>query len=327
MREKFFNDLQGFAQKAIKVVKKNLDLADLGFDHICYQTLSSSDYKETLKALKKEISIIKEIPHSGRRIAVARLKNQINVDGVIIDKIEISEPKPKRTVKKAHFDHFALFVKGDFKSFINSLKHRKIKIFEEKQIGDDKIAKFKDNGIEIEIRNNKLAENGHTKQKKVKKASKENKYKDGVNNLLKELEDEKESKLRALADYQNLLKRLDEDRKNMKMLANADILNALLDILEDLDRVINNLKIDESEQVGIRLVRDKIRKLIDSNGLVEIEIHEGDMLDANKCEAVGVVAVKEKRENNMIKQVVQKGYKMEESDNIVRPVKVIVGKK
>jgi molecular chaperone GrpE (heat shock protein) len=97
--------------------------------------------------------------------------------------------------------------------------------------------------------------------------------------------------------------------------------------LDDFDRALKNLKVDEGEQVGLRMVREKLQKIIDTNGLEPISSDVGNKFDPNVCEAVGVVAVENDDEDNTIREVVQTGYRMKDNGQVVRPLKVIVSKK
>ncbi|MFC1780269.1 nucleotide exchange factor GrpE [Patescibacteria group bacterium] len=317
----FNKDLEKYAKGAIEAAKKKFDLTELTYDHICYQTVSSKDYENTLKKLKDEIKVVIEIPHAGRRTTIACLHKPFNKDGVIVNKVEISEPKPKKTVKKKEFDHIAFVVKDDFDNYIEALKKKGIDIGESKQIGDHKIVKILVKGFEIELRNVSLGESSKCFTNGVKDDS----VKDTEYMQLKQtLEVEKEKKLRALADYQNLQKRIEEDRKKMSSVTNLVILGQLLDILDDFDRALSNSK-DNVD--GIVMVRDKIKTLIINSGLEEIECKAGEKFDSNHHEAVGVVTITEDSEDNSVNEVVQKGYKVSESGEVVRPSKVIVSKK
>jgi len=338
MNPDFFKQLRKYAKDAIKLTDKYLDLDTLDFDHICYQTVSKKDYHKALKQLKEEVEVIGEIPHAGRMLTLARLKKPIVERNVTIDKIEIAEPKPKKSVHARAFDHFSFTVKGDFSKALEELKAKKLYISEVKQIRDHKFVKFfkEENGIEIEFRNKKLEEavcsmrSQGTAQEEKRFAKKKDEVKNkskSPSDLEKQLKEEREKRLQALADYQNLQKRVSKERENMTSVTNALILGQLLDILEDFDRAIEDLKVEEKHQVGIRMVRDKLKQIIDANGLEEISYKVGDKVDSNVCEAVGVVAVEAEKEDNTVKEIVQKGYKMKAGGQIVRPVKVIVGKK
>jgi len=324
MKKNFIDKMKIYSQKAYHVINKKLDLNDLSFDHVCYQTKSAKDYINILNILSKDIIIIKEISHSGRRITIAKLRGPFNVNSLLIDKIEISEPKPKRAVTKSNFDHFAFKVNNNFDEYINNIKTKdNIKIIEEKQIFKDKIAKFKEDNIEIELRNNKIGEENELNQKRINiEVTDDN----NIEKIKMNLKNETENKLRALADYQNLTKRTEEEKNRYKLLANAVILNKIIDIIEDFERALKNTKIDEKDLLGLRLILKKLKDILYDSNLDEIRIRIGDKIDPRYCEAIGIVAINNKDEDNTIKEIIQKGYKLKEEEIVVRHAKVIVGK-
>lgn len=328
MIEDFKNKLKKYCKKSIKLTQNYFNLDDLVFDHVCYQTVSKDDYYLALEELKDIIDIISVIPHAGRMLTVAKLKEPYSSKGVTIDRIEISEPKPKRIVRKRNFDHFSFMIKDDFDRFINNAKKHGLIFSEIKQIGNDKLAKFIANGTEIELRDNKLGES-IKKKTLIKKKSKFDKDKEKDNSfeeLEKQLSLERERKLRALADYQNLQKRVSKDRKSMDFVANTVLLSQILDIIDDFDRVFENISINKKDEEGVKLLRNKLQKVIDESGLVGIECKLKEQLDPNLHEAVGVIAVSSKKDDNAIQQIIQKGYKLKKSNGVVRPVRVIIGK-
>jgi molecular chaperone GrpE len=320
---KFLESLKEYSKHAVLVAKKNLDMEKIQFDHVCYQTTSAKDYENTLKRIKDELKVICEIPHAGRRITVAELKNPFEVEGVTINRVEVSEPKPKRTVTKRNFDHLAFVVNDGFSQFLEELKIKEIKITEIKQIGDHKIAKFVGNNIEIELRNRSVCD----QPQKFSQVEKETSTSQGSDeDLRKQIELEREQKLRALADYQNLQKRVESESQVALSASNSTIMATLLDCLDDLDRIIENLKKGDSDITGLEMLRGKMQKVIDENGLEEIACKAGDEFNMHEFEAVGVVDASESEENK-VKEVVQKGYKLKDNGNIVRLAKVIVGKR
>jgi len=336
MYQQFLQELESYSKKAIDTVKSIMDIGNITLDHVCYQTTSKKDFKKVIKMLDDNIDIEAKIPHSGRMIAVGLLTRSITVNGVDIKRIEISEPKPMRSIPKRNFDHISFLTKQNFDDVLLHLKNQGHTLSEVKQIGDHRFVKIVKNGIEIELRNKSLGKpfqeedskeigEGMTQMKRRESISDERDTR--VKELEENLELEHQKTLRALADYQNLQKRVEEQKKMSQDTTNLSVLGQILDILDDFDRVLENLPIEEKDQVGIRLLREKIQKIIDGNGIAEIKCFEGDSLDPHIHEAVGVIAVSDDKEHENIKQIVQKGYKIKESGEVVRPVRVIVGKK
>lgn len=338
MYQEFRRDIETYASQAISRIREIIATDTIVFDHICYQTTSKKDYQIVLKELGKYITIEVEIPHAGRMITVALLKDPMNIDGVRIQRVEISQPKPAKDVRKRSVDHISFLIKGSFKEAVHHLREQGIILSEVKQIGDHHFIKIVRNGIELELRDKSLGkpyiEDGITEdkeqtsseQKEIKIDGKTEEYEQRIAQLERNLEDEHKKALRALADYQNLVKRNEDHSRKTQSAINISILGQLIDIIDDFDRVIDNVKMDEKDQVGIRLLREKVQTIVNSYGIEPIQCFEGDELNPNMHEAVGVIAVENEKEHDRIKQIVQKGYKMKESGDIIRPVRVIVGK-
>ncbi len=315
----FIERISDYSNKAISTLKNTLNVNDLIFDHICYQTKDKEDYYRAINELKKYIVPICELSHAGRYITVARLKSSIKIEGIEINKIEISEPKPKGKFDKRHFDHIAFVVKNDLNDYLNYLKTKGVDIYEIKQIREDKIVKIKIGSIRYELRDKKLGEDINEKNP--------DDYDNQIKKLEEELKLERERKLRALADYQNLLKRIDKEREEYTLLANISILKEILDVLDDFNRMIDKIKLNENDELGLKLINEKLQKIVNNFGIEEIECGIGDKFDHNKFEAIGIVAVSNKDENDTVREIVQKGYKIKGRDIVVRPVRVIIGKK
>lgn len=326
MYKHFLSELKKYSKQAIEQTKTVLDISELTFDHVCFQTTSKADHKQVIDELSSILTPIIHIPHAGRTISICRLNEPFRVNGITIDKVEISEPKPKRSVKSRSFDHFSFTSSKELDHYLHVLKSKNIKASEVKQIGEDRFFKFAIKNIEIEVRNNRIGDS-------VKTVDIETPPTDSmpteisIEELKKEIEIEREKKLRALADYQNLLRRTEDEKRKKSHGATVSIISSLLTILDDFDRALSNFGENDQNATGIKMVRDKIQSLVDSHGLIGIECKEGEGFNPHIHEAVGVVAIGTDDEDNTIKQIIQKGYKLKDTDQVVRPVKVIVGRK
>ena len=133
---------------------------------------------------------------------------------------------------------------------------------------------------------------------------------------------------RALADYQNLKKRVEGEKKILTLTANLALIDSVLDIVGDMDLAIEKYtktEADEAEWLsGIKLIYNKVTLLLENQSVVAIEVKEGDEFDPEYHEAIGTVTVKEKGKENRIVGITRKGYMV--GDNVLRPVRVIVGK-
>ena len=316
-RKEFWQNANVFITSNAPFAEELFSGSEVNFDHISFQTTSAEEYKNYLELIKDDIEIIEEIAHTGRRITIGTIKTPLIVHKWSIDRIEICEPKPKRTALKNSFDHLAFYAENDFDKIIHQLKTEKLKL-EFKQFGEDKLVKVKSNDFSIEIRSKRLG-SLRSETQPVKSQKDEFDYE-------KILNEEKEKKLRALADYQNLLKRYQEEKNHDKLAADSKILRKILDVLDDFQRFFNNTKLSEDEKSGIYLIYNKLVNVTKESGMIEIECKEGDHFDPEIHEAVGVISVDDPKKDNSISEKVLDGYKLASSGEVIRAVKVIVAK-
>lgn len=148
------------------------------------------------------------------------------------------------------------------------------------------------------------------------KKKKEEAKKLEVEKLKKEVGDFKNKYLRALADYQNYEKRVVQEKEELKKSANKELLLKLLPFLDHLDKAVIFVK-DE----GLKLIKENFHKVLSEVGLEEIELI-GKQFDPHLAEAIEVV---EGKEENIIKEVLRKGYKY--NGRVLRVAQVKVSKK
>ncbi|MEI6887259.1 MAG: nucleotide exchange factor GrpE [bacterium] len=289
-------------------------------DHISILTESSSDYEKAKEEYSQYISDQKEIAHCGRRITIATLKSKIEEQGLILEKLEISEPKPTRLSSERKIDHIA-FVPESFPEFIKFSKDEKVDLYDAMEIGNVILCKWKAPNSLVEFRSsqefvtNQCAQNDNN-----------------VSDLLKckaESEINKDKALRALADYQNLKKRMEADRETFQFVANTTLISKLLDINDDFLRA-NEFVTKEEDPTKIKSaygsVQNKLGGVINDFGLEEVSVNIGDAYDMHKMEAIGTLATEDEKENDTVKHIAAKGYKYSNKDQLVRASKVIVSK-
>lgn len=132
----------------------------------------------------------------------------------------------------------------------------------------------------------------------------------------KETEDYKGKYLRVLADYQNFEKRVYEQRQVSKDFANKDLVLKLLPVLDDLDKAEMFIK-DE----GLKIIKDKLYNILKQEDMEEMNLL-GKEFDPYVAEVIDVV---EGKEDNMIVEILRKGYR--HKDKILRVAQVRVSKK
>jgi molecular chaperone GrpE len=134
---------------------------------------------------------------------------------------------------------------------------------------------------------------------------------DALNHKITDLSDKL---ARALADYANLEKRIDSQRQLFANLATANMLNKLVPVLDDLYLAQSHLN-----DHGLKLTMDKLKQLIKSEGIEEIN-PENELYDATTMTCIGT----QEGQDNMVLIVHKLGYKL--NDQVIRPAEVVVGK-
>ncbi|MFN4212374.1 MAG: nucleotide exchange factor GrpE [Microgenomates group bacterium] len=147
------------------------------------------------------------------------------------------------------------------------------------------------------------------------KKIKENK-KGEIEKLRKEVEEYKNKYLRALADYQNLEKRVEQERQEIVFNASKNLLLKLLPIVDNLEKAEIFIKDD-----GLKMIKNNFDQFLRSEGLEEIQIL-GKEFDPQLAEAVEVV---EGEKDNIVVEILKKGYKF--NNKILRVAQVKVSKK
>jgi molecular chaperone GrpE (heat shock protein) len=124
---------------------------------------------------------------------------------------------------------------------------------------------------------------------------------------------------KALSDIVHLEEKLKQDITFAIETTKREIFFPLLEILDDLERVIFLSK--DEQKKPIKMIREKLLNILARYGVREIERKEGDQFDPLKDEVIGIINGKA---NNVIRQIVRKGYMMK--DTLLRPTRVIVEK-
>jgi molecular chaperone GrpE len=131
---------------------------------------------------------------------------------------------------------------------------------------------------------------------------------------------------RAQANYENFRKRVDAERESWTANANAIILSQLLPVLDDFQRAFDAFP-DEVENAGwvdgMRLVEQKLRRVLDMAGVKRIEVQPGDPFNPDLHQAVLSQESEEFEEGQIIAEA-QPGYM--QGDRVLRPSMVMVAK-
>ena len=129
---------------------------------------------------------------------------------------------------------------------------------------------------------------------------------------------------RARAEFANFRRRQEQRQKQMNTEAKSKVLNHLLPVVDDLERAFDAVPEEIQEHAwvnGLSLVLHKLIKALAKDGLSVLEVDAGDAFDPNYHEALTHEPNGDYGEGVII-QVVQRGYKLDES--VLRPALVRV---
>jgi molecular chaperone GrpE len=149
-----------------------------------------------------------------------------------------------------------------------------------------------------------------------------------IDELEKELEEAKnkaESNLagwqRAQADFVNFRRAAEQEKQEICKYASRDIIKNLLPVIDDFERVIDNIPEEDASKgwvEGLKLVDKKFRDTLAKQGVTSFNClgkeFDPQCMDALSCG---------KGAKDMVIMEIEKGYKM--NDKVIRPAKVVVG--
>jgi molecular chaperone GrpE len=149
---------------------------------------------------------------------------------------------------------------------------------------------------------------------------------DEVTELKAELEELSDRHLRLAAEFNNFRRRSEQERLGAWARAQADVVAKFLDVLDDLNRVaqldLSNATV-EAIMEGVDLVERKfVRMLEDSD--VEVIDPLGQPFNPEHMEAMMRVPAESEEQEDLVAQVLQKGYSLK--GTLVRPARVAVYK-
>jgi molecular chaperone GrpE len=130
----------------------------------------------------------------------------------------------------------------------------------------------------------------------------------------------------ARADFANFKRRTEASRAEQAADARAEVLLRILPILDDLQRALAvpaDRRASQDWERGIELIEQKLRDLLNREGLQQIEAH-GATFNPWEHEAVQYEASPE-LEDQRVLEVVREGYRM--GDRVIRPAQVVVARR
>jgi molecular chaperone GrpE len=129
------------------------------------------------------------------------------------------------------------------------------------------------------------------------------------------------------ADFENLKKRFDREVEQTKSSCNERIIMQLLDVVDELELAVKNGEIStpsaESLLEGVEMTLKKLRKVLEQEGVTEIDNSEGRAFDPSRHNAIAAAEQDDVADGTVIEEI-RKGYMMR--GKVIRPsiVKVAV---
>ena len=130
---------------------------------------------------------------------------------------------------------------------------------------------------------------------------------------------------RLFAEFDNYKKRTSKERVELIQTAGQGVISKLLTVLDDFDRALNAMATAqdvESVKEGVELVSNKFRKILENEGLKEMNVI-GEAFDADFQEAITAIPAPTEEMKNKVIDVVEKGYTLNEK--VIRYAKVVIG--
>lgn len=137
--------------------------------------------------------------------------------------------------------------------------------------------------------------------------------------LESEVKQAKEHTARANAETYNAQKRIEHEADKSKKFALQKFAKELLEVVDNLERAIENADINDPVAEGVQLTHKALLAALNKNG-VQVVDPEGEVFDADFHEAVGIDP---EAEANTVGTVLQKGYSL--NGRLLRPAMVRVG--
>jgi molecular chaperone GrpE len=148
---------------------------------------------------------------------------------------------------------------------------------------------------------------------------------DELQKLQDEIDELKDKNLRLVAEFDNFRKRTAKERIELISTAGKDIVQSLLDVVDDSNRALKQMEVDNapaSLKEGATLVFNKLQHILQQKGLKPMDCMGKDF-DADLHEAITEIPAPAEDMKGKILDVVQPGYYL--NDKLIRHAKVVVG--
>ena len=128
---------------------------------------------------------------------------------------------------------------------------------------------------------------------------------------------------RERAEFANYKKRMERERESLRFNITGNVIRGYLEVLDDLERALNNRPADDDGAVwaeGIELIYRKFVSTLEAEGVEPMQA-DGQQFDPNMHEAISQEP-NEDMESGQIIEVVRNGYMI--GERVLRPASVRV---
>jgi molecular chaperone GrpE len=175
--------------------------------------------------------------------------------------------------------------------------------------------------VVFEEEDNESRSIGGSREDKVKK------LKEKLNKCLKENRENLLGWQRTRADFVNAKKENEEKTKQSFIFAKRELTEDLLPVIDSFEMAFSNKEawenVDKQWRIGVEYIYTQMLDILKDNGLKQIN-PISQKFDPMLHTSMEVVDTNNKKEDDMVVSVVQKGYEM--NGRVIRPAKVRVGR-
>lgn len=133
--------------------------------------------------------------------------------------------------------------------------------------------------------------------------------------------------LRLYSEFENFRRRVAKEKLVLIETAGEDILKELLPIVDDFDRALlvyqSSDTHNQANQEGIRLIHDKLLRLLQQKGVQEMLLEKGEAFDVEFHEAVTQLPTDDQKMRGKVLEIIEKGYLLK--NKVLRFAKVVIG--
>ena len=179
---------------------------------------------------------------------------------------------------------------------------------------------------EVKEETTEILEEEHFKQPEEK--SDTSKYEEEIKKLQEENKQLTEKVKLTQAELINYRKRKDEEVQTLLKYANVDIVSEILNVVDNFERAIIHVNDSENAELkkyndGINIIYTNLKSILNKFGVEEIN-RVGEIFNPNEEQALLTDSVEDK-EDEVVLEVLQKGYKLK--DRVIRPASVKINQK